>query len=118
MYGFPGETVPKMYETLRFSLSLRLDRAQYAIFVPYPGTVHYKKLADEGRIPSWDKFKIHCAYFAAPENRAAIRFILIISFFLFFIRPRIFRNLMSEIISPSHLLYIIKRWFIVWLGLL
>lgn len=41
MLGLPGETQATVKQTLRFALSLKLDRTWFGIFSPYPGTEFY-----------------------------------------------------------------------------
>ena len=41
MFGFPGETLRDMEETIRFSLKLNPSYASFHIATPYPGTAFY-----------------------------------------------------------------------------
>lgn len=42
MLGYPGETNETMEDTIRFSLELPLDYAQYTVLVPYPDSEIYE----------------------------------------------------------------------------
>lgn len=55
MLGFPGETEEEMLETIRFATSVPLDRAQFAITVPYPGTQLYNELVRNGKLKLKDE---------------------------------------------------------------
>jgi len=55
MIGFPGESEEEMMQTIRFALSLPLDRAQFAITVPYPGSPLYDQLIDTGKLTVRDE---------------------------------------------------------------
>lgn len=46
--GLPGETSASMEETLRFSLDLPLDIAQFYAAAPFPGTALYARARTEG----------------------------------------------------------------------
>ncbi len=43
MLGLPTETLDEMEETLRFAIELDLDIASFSLFIPFPGTVDYKR---------------------------------------------------------------------------
>ncbi len=55
MLGFPGESEEEMMQTIRFALSVPLDRAQFAITVPYPGSPLYDQLIDSGKLTVRDE---------------------------------------------------------------
>ena len=38
LFGFPGETLADMKETIKFAISLPLDTATFGIVIPFPGT--------------------------------------------------------------------------------
>jgi radical SAM superfamily enzyme YgiQ (UPF0313 family) len=50
MLGFPGETEENMMTTIQFATSSGLDRAQFAITTPYPGTDLYTQLIESGEL--------------------------------------------------------------------
>lgn len=48
MFGFVGETLQEMEQTLKFSKSIGLDYASYATLVPLPGSLEYERAKKEG----------------------------------------------------------------------
>ncbi len=48
--GLPGETYEDSLQTIRFSLRLPLDMAQFSILVPYPGSAIFDELRAKGQI--------------------------------------------------------------------
>jgi radical SAM superfamily enzyme YgiQ (UPF0313 family) len=50
--GFPGETEQEIYETIRFSLELKLYKAGFTPFLPLPGTEAYNYLLKSQELPS------------------------------------------------------------------
>jgi len=48
LFGLPGETVQSMRETLRLSLALPLDVAQYYAAAPFPGTALHRQAVENG----------------------------------------------------------------------
>jgi len=51
IFGLPGETEQTLEDTLRLSLSLSLDIAQYYTAAPFPGTDLYRDALREGWLP-------------------------------------------------------------------
>lgn len=58
MFGLEGETEESMKETIKFSLSLDLDYAKYAITIPLPGTPLFDSWMRQGAINTrdWAKY--------------------------------------------------------------
>jgi radical SAM superfamily enzyme YgiQ (UPF0313 family) len=48
MFGYPGETKETIKDTIRFSLDLPLDYAQYTVMVPYPDAEIYNYYRENG----------------------------------------------------------------------
>ena len=48
VFGHPGETKEQMQETINFACSMPLDRAQFTIATPFPGTDLYKMIENAG----------------------------------------------------------------------
>jgi radical SAM superfamily enzyme YgiQ (UPF0313 family) len=48
MFGFPGETIEQMWETIELSAKLRAYNSWAAVFFPYPGTELAKICRDGG----------------------------------------------------------------------
>lgn len=57
MMGSPGETPETLAKTLRFAKTLKVDFAQFAITMPFPGTeLHEMYIKDKGVEPPWDGY--------------------------------------------------------------
>ncbi len=52
--GFPGETPEEMDQTIKFSVKLNSDYAQFSILTPFPGTPIYYDLDRKGLIATKD----------------------------------------------------------------
>jgi anaerobic magnesium-protoporphyrin IX monomethyl ester cyclase len=48
MFGFPGESLAEMEETLRFAIELNLEIASFTLFIPLPGTREYLRACKSG----------------------------------------------------------------------
>jgi radical SAM superfamily enzyme YgiQ (UPF0313 family) len=113
LLGLPGESYKEMKETVRFSRELPLDRAQFNIFMPLPGSAEWEKLARAGRLGDvdWDRFFVHdVAYAAGDVSPARLRWLHRYGVARFYLRPRIVRGLLGEIRSPRHFFYLLKRF--------
>ncbi len=58
--GYPGETPDEMNQTIKFSIKLNTDYAQYSILTPFPGTPIYYELESKGLIMTkdWDLYTV------------------------------------------------------------
>jgi radical SAM superfamily enzyme YgiQ (UPF0313 family) len=63
MFGFPWETETQMFDTIDFIRELDLDKVQYNLVVPYPGTELYSIVREKGLLQdsherqiNWSKF--------------------------------------------------------------
>ncbi|MGC9209351.1 MAG: B12-binding domain-containing radical SAM protein [Nitrososphaeria archaeon] len=58
--GYPGETPEEMDQTIKFSIKLNTDYAQYSILTPFPGTPVYYELESRGLIltKDWDLYTV------------------------------------------------------------
>ncbi len=58
--GYPGETPDEMNQTIKFSIKLNTDYAQYSILTPFPGTPVYYDLESKGLIMTkdWDLYTV------------------------------------------------------------
>ena len=65
MIGSPGDTPESIDKTIKFAKSLKLDFAQFAITMPFPGTELYQLYMEDRKVdPHWEDF-----VYAAPTNR-------------------------------------------------
>lgn len=58
MLGYPGETRETMEDTVRFSLELPLDYAQYTVLVPYPDSEVYEFYRSCGLEDYWREYTL------------------------------------------------------------
>lgn len=112
MFGIPGETKEEMEQTVKLALTLPLDRAQFNIFMPLPGSVEWEKLQKAGRLGNvdWDRYFVHDVAFI-DKNISAVELknIQRSAVIRFYLRPRIISGLLGEIRSFRHMFYIIRR---------
>jgi len=58
MFGFPGETRETIEDTIRFSLELPLDYAQFTVIVPFPDTEIYEYYMANGLEDYWAEYTL------------------------------------------------------------
>lgn len=112
MFGLPGETLVEMKQTVRLSLALPLDRAQFNIFMPLPGSVEWDNLQRGNLLEGldWDRFFVHdVAYSDKCISAMEIKRIQRLAVLRFYLRPRILFRLLSEIRSFGHVVHLCKR---------
>jgi radical SAM superfamily enzyme YgiQ (UPF0313 family) len=111
--GFPGETEEDINETINFSKTLGLDRANFFCFLPIPGSQLYQELLASGEIENvdWKNFYFMSAPYV-PQSIPSRRSFLNIkrrAFFSFYARPGIFLENLKGIKSIRHFYYLVKR---------
>lgn len=57
-FGLPGETWETVRKTIDFAKKLNPDTLQFSIMTPFPGSVFYKMLEEDGKLTSkdWSKY--------------------------------------------------------------
>ncbi|MBI5528162.1 MAG: B12-binding domain-containing radical SAM protein [Deltaproteobacteria bacterium] len=108
MIGIPGETRRQMEETIEFSLSLPLRRANFMFFVPFPGTPLYPEAQSACRLPRVRSFA-EVSYVPDGMTAAEIKALQRVAFMRFYLRPRQFSWLLSDIRGPRHMKWVGKR---------
>jgi radical SAM superfamily enzyme YgiQ (UPF0313 family) len=58
MFGFPGETCETIEDTIRFSLRLPLDYAQFTVLLPFPETEIYAYYRERGIEDYWAEYTL------------------------------------------------------------
>jgi len=58
MFGFPGETLATIEDTIDFSLRLPLDYAQYTLLLPFPETEIYSYYRSRGLEDYWAEYTL------------------------------------------------------------
>ena len=72
VFGYPGETLKTMQETLDFACSLPLDFAQFYCAVPFPGSEFHKEALENRWITenTWEKFEQNFCIVSTPQLSA------------------------------------------------
>ncbi|MDP2913080.1 MAG: radical SAM protein [Candidatus Omnitrophota bacterium] len=115
--GFPGETIDTIKETIKFSIELKLVRANFFTYLPFPGSDSYGELEknDELKGVDWDNFYFTAdSYIPKGFTRKAIRRFQRMAFARFYLRPRILFYNIKSIKSLRHFLFLLKR-FMRWI---
>jgi radical SAM superfamily enzyme YgiQ (UPF0313 family) len=65
VFGSDADGKETIRETSQFAKKNKIETVQFLILTPLPGTIHYKKLNDEGRIVcrEWNRFDAHNTVF-------------------------------------------------------
>lgn len=102
--GYPEETERDILETIGFAKKLSLDRAQFSIFMPLPGSEIYEKLKGEGKINNieWDKFISSKVAYTEKISEKDLKKLQKKAYLDFYLRTRIIFSLIREIKSLKH----------------
>jgi anaerobic magnesium-protoporphyrin IX monomethyl ester cyclase len=110
--GLPGETYDEMLSTVRLSLSLDINRANFFNFTPFPGSELYDNLKAEGKLKKldYDEMYIHNLSYVhdSIDPKKLVRLIRA-AHFKFYLRPGIALNLLRKVHSLSQAAIILKR---------
>lgn len=92
MFGYPGETLEEMGETMKLATELDPAYAQFTILTPYPGTPVYDRLKRAGLLltEDWDQYTILrpvIRYEAFGYDPAMLRRVLARAYMRFYLRP-------------------------------
>ena len=110
--GLPQETQRDVLDTIRFSLSLPIDRANFFNYSPFPGTELFEDLRETGRLAMLDysRVYIHSLSFEHPHiPRWKLRSLVQLAHLSFYLRPRILRGVAGEIQTWSQVEVILGR---------
>lgn len=110
--GYPGESEKDIFRTIDFAKSLPLTRAAFYNFLPLPGTQIYKELSERNELEriEWDNiFQGDVPYTTAGISKPRLKQLQRRAYREFYLRPRVFFNLLSKIKTLNQLLYILKR---------
>lgn len=120
MVGYPGETKEDIENTIRFACSLDLKRATFSAFKPFPGTPVYDELVAKGemkKIEDWSVFSLSkIAWTPKGISENELKNLRRKAFLKFYLRPKIFFKMISEIKNIENLRFISKRilrWMIL-----
>jgi anaerobic magnesium-protoporphyrin IX monomethyl ester cyclase len=92
MFGYPGETLAEMRQTIRFATELDPAYAQFTILTPYPGTPIYEKMKRAGLLltEDWDQYTILkpvIKYEAFGYTAPLLRRMMASAYMKFYLRP-------------------------------
>lgn len=110
--GIPGETVEEMNETVRLSMRLKIDRANYFVFTPFPGSALYDELKSRDRLGNLDYDNLlihHICYCGDSVPFSTLAGIQKKAYLGFYLRPKVLFNLVKEIHSIGQLKTIANR---------
>jgi radical SAM superfamily enzyme YgiQ (UPF0313 family) len=112
--GYPVETKKDILETINFAKSTKLNRAEFANFLPLPGTEAYDNLLknNEPINTNWEQFLPNRYVVYSPKGikYKELRKLQQKAIISFYFRPHIIFGILKEIKSWKHLRYILKRF--------
>ncbi|MFC2061699.1 B12-binding domain-containing radical SAM protein [Elusimicrobiota bacterium] len=112
--GYPGETTADLKRTLKFAMELPLTRAMFMNFLPIPGTLIFESLKNSAEIVEKDldnKTFYNVSYKNPEISPLRLKYFQIKAFLLFYLRPKILFENISDIYNFRHLLSLVKRVF-------
>lgn len=91
--GYPNETLGEMWQTIKFSIKLDPDFAQFCVLTPFPGTPVYDELKQRGLIltEDWDRYSTLepvIRYEAFGYTAQDVAKMLRNAYFFFYLRPK------------------------------
>jgi len=113
LLGYPGETIEDIMQTIRFAKVLPLHRAQFNSFMPLPGSEVYETLREKGLLNNleWGHFFVHdVTYIPAGFTKKRLIKFRRKAYIEFYLRPGIIFNILKEIRSFRHLVYLFSRF--------
>jgi len=92
MFGYPGETLGEMRQTIGLSVQLNPDLAQFSILTPFPRTPIYQRLKASGLLMTedWDRYTVLepiIRYEAFGYSAEKLKSILTEAYRRFYLRP-------------------------------
>lgn len=113
--GYPGETIDDMITTIKFSIKLDPDYAQFSILTPYPGTPIYYELKQKGLIATedWDKYTVLdpvIEYEKIGLSKSIVSKMLREAYLRFYLRPK---YLFKKITMLKALIYTMINTYIL-----
>ena len=112
--GYPGETVSSILKTIRLSTELKLVRANFFTYLPFPGSESYTLLKASGQLEGidWDHFYfMNATYVPKGMTRRQLKWLQRLAFASFYLRPRIILYQLKSIKSVKHFMFLARRFF-------
>lgn len=111
--GYPEETKEDIYETIRFARSLDLNWAQFATFIPIPGSdiIHSSKIhIFDGNVNWANFFNTEVPYSPPGISKKDLKKLQKKAFYSFYMRPKVIWQLIKKIRRDNFRL-IMRRCF-------
>lgn len=112
--GYPGETKQDILKTIKFSKSLKLKRATFSAFKPFPGTLIYNELVKNGELKGlkWENFSLDkIAWSPKGISNKQLKILRRKAFLEFYLRPKILFKMLLEIKNFQNFKFIMIRIF-------
>lgn len=110
--GYPNESVGDVEKTIKFAKELKLDKANFFNFTPFPGSEEYYKLKFNKKLNGIDYSKLYIhkiVYSNENISRRKLKWLQIKAHLLFYIRPHILVKLLREIKTFSQVRILFLR---------
>ncbi len=110
--GYPGETREEAEETIRFAKEIKIHRANFFNFSPFPGSTSFDELKMSGKLKdlNFDDLYIHSISFGSEQiPKEELSRLVKKAHMEFYLRPQILWGLAKEIKSFYQLKVIFKR---------
>lgn len=110
--GYPTENREDILQTIRISKKLPINRAQFTICLPVPGSEMTRQLIKAGKLNNYDFSNVSFQNIVhVPESMTLkeLQRLRLKAYKEFYLRPRIIFGLLSEIQSLEHLKFILRR---------
>lgn len=111
MLGYPQETLGDMRMTIEFAHSLNLDWAQFATFIPIPGSeiMNDEYLKEISKTIHWSSFfNTQVPFSPRGISREKLKNLQRYAFLKFYLRPRKILAILQKI-RPENLIFILRR---------
>ncbi|MBN1553002.1 B12-binding domain-containing radical SAM protein [bacterium] len=112
--GYPSETIEEIKATIRLSLDLPIDKANYGILMPLPGTEAAEAAIEFGWNP--DKDLSRMSEYRSPFTPSGIsafrfRWLFRYAFIRFYARPKIVMRILGQVHSMDQFKILAKRFW-------
>jgi radical SAM superfamily enzyme YgiQ (UPF0313 family) len=110
--GYPTEEREDILQTIRLSKELPINRAQFTICLPVPGSEMTRQLIEAGKLSNYDFNNVSFQNIVhVPESMTLkeLQKLRLKAYVEFYLRPRIIFGLLSEIQNLEHLKFILRR---------
>lgn len=110
--GYPTEEKKDILQTIQLSKELPINRAQFTICLPVPGSEMTQQLINNGKLKDFDFSNVSFQNIVhVPETMtlSELKRLRQKAYLEFYLRPKIIFGLLSEIQSLEHLKFIARR---------